>query len=25
MKNIKLSKTPPVVSGGIYKEVQFEA
>jgi len=25
MKNIKLSKTPSVVSGGMYKEVQFEA
>ncbi|SVC72687.1 uncharacterized protein METZ01_LOCUS325541 [marine metagenome] len=25
MKNIKLSKTPSVVSGGLYKEVQFEA
>jgi len=25
MNNIKPSKMPSVVSGGIYKEVQFEA
>jgi len=25
VKNIELSKMPPVVSGGSYKEVQFEA